>query len=382
MPIADRDYVRGKHPPTCTCKECVRKRLKKSNLSLHTPSTFPRIALQQIRYRVWHKIPISIRKIFLCLAVITDLGILTRNAYLLFTHQTIPVLGTIIFLAEVGILIWLISILRNRRYRWQRPSFKLVCITLVAISLVCTFAGIEPMASYKDHIFTSVNSTFEQWKLNREKDKAEIEAQERTREAKLKAEEQSRMEAESLARARAEERAKLETETEAIERARRQEQMVAEAEHLAFEFINQVRMLEGILPTKWDDELYQLSKAHTQFMADRGELIHSPETSLYGENCWGGFGSHLSDSAGLAEIIVSSWMTSPLHKAWILHKPFQTSVVSIISTPDGQWASWTFWTNEAGEGPELVRKIKQEWVQETGKKIPWIDWLYLKGYLY
>jgi len=27
MPIDDRDYVRGKHPPTCTCTECVNKRL-------------------------------------------------------------------------------------------------------------------------------------------------------------------------------------------------------------------------------------------------------------------------------------------------------------------------------------------------------------------
>ncbi len=28
MPLEDRDYIRGKHPPTCTCAECVNIRLK------------------------------------------------------------------------------------------------------------------------------------------------------------------------------------------------------------------------------------------------------------------------------------------------------------------------------------------------------------------
>ncbi|MFC2016684.1 hypothetical protein ACFLUF_03110 [Chloroflexota bacterium] len=27
MPLSDRDYARGKHPATCTCKECTEKRL-------------------------------------------------------------------------------------------------------------------------------------------------------------------------------------------------------------------------------------------------------------------------------------------------------------------------------------------------------------------
>ncbi len=27
MPLDDRDYIRGKHPPSCTCRECTEKRL-------------------------------------------------------------------------------------------------------------------------------------------------------------------------------------------------------------------------------------------------------------------------------------------------------------------------------------------------------------------
>jgi len=132
----------------------------------------------------------------------------------------------------------------------------------------------------------------------------------------------------------------------------------------------------------WDDELYRLSKAHTQAMSDKGELFHTPINAPYGENAWGGVGYANYDYEELAKVIVDSWMSSPLHRAWILHQPLQTSVVSIIVNPNSQFASWTFWTREAGEGPELVKKIADEWRRETGESIPWIEWLYLKGYLH
>ncbi len=74
-------------------------------------------------------------------------------------------------------------------------------------------------------------------------------------------------------------------------------------------------------------------------------------------------------------------MSSPLHRAWILHAPLKTSVVSIVDDNRGQYASWTFWTGEAGTGPPLVKKAYDMWISETGGNIPWLDWLYnIKGY--
>jgi hypothetical protein len=35
MPISDRDYMKGEHPPTCTCDECVKKRLGKIKHQKH-----------------------------------------------------------------------------------------------------------------------------------------------------------------------------------------------------------------------------------------------------------------------------------------------------------------------------------------------------------
>lgn len=156
---------------------------------------------------------------------------------------------------------------------------------------------------------------------------------------------------------------------------------IEDIEQETFRLINMERERAGVSPTKWDDELYKLSKAHTREMADRGEIFHTPIGASYGENCWGGKGYYHYNKQELAEVIVDTWMSSPLHRAWLLHEPLRTSVASIVVTPDGQYASWTFWMSEVGEGPALVRELSNKWREETGGSILWIEWLRMKGYL-
>lgn len=64
----------------------------------------------------------------------------------------------------------------------------------------------------------------------------------------------------------------------------------AETEKETWRLINKARQKEGIAPTEWDDELYSLSKAHTEKMAAEGDIFHSPKTADFAENCWGGRG--------------------------------------------------------------------------------------------
>ena len=155
----------------------------------------------------------------------------------------------------------------------------------------------------------------------------------------------------------------------------------SDMEQETFRLVNLERERAGALPTKWDNDLYKLSKAHTEEMAAQGQLFHTPMGASYGENCWGGSGYYNYFGQELPSTIVDSWMSSPLHKDWLLHKLIRTSVVSIVLKQDGQWASWTFWTGEAGEGPPLVNKIADEWRRETGESIPWLQWLKMKGCL-
>ena len=302
--------------------------------------------------RRWNCIPSSIRKLLLSLLVITGLVLVSWTGYLLFTHQTTTVTkDTIIFLVEIGFWIWIISILRSYKYKRGKPSFKLVFFSLLGIALVCAFAGIEPLTSYKDNIIESYETA----------------------------------QAERIAEMEAREAARVAQEhEEATARVKAGIQELANAERETFRLINAERGYAGVPPTEWDDELYKLSKAHTQAMADRGECFHSYEYGdvPYGENAWGGETSYHCTAEELPVAIVSGWKLSPLHWACLLHRPVKRSVVSIVVTPTGQYASWTFWCVEFGEGPELLRRAVRLWQAETGEGIPWLDWLDSKGYPY
>ncbi len=92
----------------------------------------------------------KIRKLSLNLLVIAGLGLVAWTGYLLFTQQTDATSGTVVLLLEVGFLIWIVSVLRSPKYKRIKPSFKLVLFPLLGIVLVCAFAGIEPLATYKD----------------------------------------------------------------------------------------------------------------------------------------------------------------------------------------------------------------------------------------
>jgi len=228
----------------------------------------------------------------------------------------------------------------------------LVFFSLLGIALVCAFAGIEPLTSYKDRTVTFIAGT---WQNIMTDSQSPTPTPAEPTPAPVKP-----------------------VPTPLPQPA---EQSILELEEETFRLINVERNRTGVPSTNWDAELYMLSKAHTQEMANRGDIFHTPIGSSYGENCWGGKGYYHYNKQELAEVIVDGWMSSPLHRAWLLHEPLRMSVVSIVVTPDGQYASWTFWMAEAQEGPELVRRIADEWQRETGGSIPWIEWLKMKGYL-
>ena len=54
MPLSDRDYIRGKHPPNCTCAECTNRRLKKLRKEAHPShlSVCPRCRERSL----WHNV--------------------------------------------------------------------------------------------------------------------------------------------------------------------------------------------------------------------------------------------------------------------------------------------------------------------------------------
>lgn len=101
---------------------------------------------------------VVVLKSFLCLLVVVGFVDIIYRGYILFTHQINPVIGTILFLVEVGLWIWIVVVLRMPKYQHSKPSFWLVFGAVLGVILICAFAGIQPLATYKDNIIQNATS--------------------------------------------------------------------------------------------------------------------------------------------------------------------------------------------------------------------------------
>jgi len=108
-------------------------------------------------------IPLMLRKLILCWLAICFTGAMIYSGYYLFTHQIAPVTGSVIFILEGAILVWAIAMLRRTKYNRAKPSFKLVVSIVVMVLIVITFAGVEPMSSYKDELFSWIGDKIRAW---------------------------------------------------------------------------------------------------------------------------------------------------------------------------------------------------------------------------
>lgn len=292
------------------------------------------------------------------LSLLSLLGILVWSCVLLFSGHFLStqLLGSSVVIGEFVGFIWLWKVVARNSRRW--PSMKLTVFSLLAVAALLGFAGVEPLATYKAQMSREVSTIWKSMSSTSANVQRQPSAVQQT---------PARLPQPS-------------TISPGPAKPSSTSQL-SNAEREAFDRINTERAKAGIPATKWDDSLYMLSMRHTQDMADKGTLFHSPQGSPIGEDAWGGQGYSMYSYAELAKVIVDSWMSSPLHKAWLLHAPLRSSVVSIVTNSTGQYSSWTFWVSEAGEGPALVQKVYQLYMAETGGRVEWLHWLYdIKGY--
>lgn len=262
------------------------------------------------------------QKLALNLGVIGFEVALIWVAYNLFARNWLPLVAVISFFITLGGLIALLKVVNSRRFRWQRPGTLKTTIAVIMIIIVCTFAGIEPMSSHKDRIFTSITSTLEKWEEEREIQRAEEEARQEAEEQK------------ELVKA---EQGGLDETTELYA-----SDDIFELEHAVILLVNLIRADRGTSLLVWDEELYLYSKEHSVNMARVGDLFHTDMNLPYGENAWGGSGRNWDEGD-----IVESWMSSPMHRTWLLCPSLEHIAVGVAISKDGDmYASWTFWRNE------------------------------------
>jgi hypothetical protein len=91
-----------------------------------------------------------IYRLILNISVLSLLGLLIWSGVLLFTQQFMqsPLIGSLLFVLELAVFIWLCRVVSKNS--WRQPSMKLTVLSLVCLFLIFSFAGVQPMADYKD----------------------------------------------------------------------------------------------------------------------------------------------------------------------------------------------------------------------------------------
>jgi hypothetical protein len=103
----------------------------------------------------------SISRFLLVLLSIACLVLIIWIGYKLFLqHNISPLAGSILFIAGIGIFIWDIVTLRNKRFSMKNPSFAQVFFPILVIFLILAFAGVQPISTYKDKALTNVVNVF------------------------------------------------------------------------------------------------------------------------------------------------------------------------------------------------------------------------------
>ncbi len=97
-------------------------------------------------------------RLVLNLGILSLLGLIIWSGIKLFSHQFVQsaLVGSILFMAEFVLFIWLWRVVAKNS--WRKPSMKLTVFSLIALSVVFSFAGVQPLARYKDAIFNKIKS--------------------------------------------------------------------------------------------------------------------------------------------------------------------------------------------------------------------------------
>ena len=107
-----------------------------------------------------HKNLGTLYRLILNLGILSFLGFVIWSGIMLFRQHfmNFPVTGSLVFLGECIFFFWLWGVVRKNSWRW--PSMKLTITALVAAILVFSYAGVQPMANYKDSSISNLRSFF------------------------------------------------------------------------------------------------------------------------------------------------------------------------------------------------------------------------------
>ena len=98
-------------------------------------------------------------RLILNLSILSLLGLLIWSGIRLFSSRFTynALIGSLIFLVEFIFFIWMWRVISRNSWRW--PSMKLTVFSLICLSVVFAFAGVQPLSIYKDEMITRIGHT-------------------------------------------------------------------------------------------------------------------------------------------------------------------------------------------------------------------------------
>jgi len=107
----------------------------------------------------------SLIKLFLVLLIIAVAVEVIHRGYVLFIQQSDVPANLVILIFEMILFIWLIWFVRHSRFKWIKPSFKLIILPLLGLSIILAFSNVQPFGGIKDTAYQEVQTFFAGIKL-------------------------------------------------------------------------------------------------------------------------------------------------------------------------------------------------------------------------
>lgn len=107
-------------------------------------------------------------KLLLNTVLIAAFATLVWASYNTFTHKWASTPGVISVVASLAGLVLMWAITHGRRLRYQRPKIFSTVLLGIIIAVICTFAGVQPLAGYKDKLV----SYWDEWRSSRQTEQA------------------------------------------------------------------------------------------------------------------------------------------------------------------------------------------------------------------
>lgn len=119
-------------------------------------------------------------------------------------------------------------------------------------------------------------------------------------------------------------------------------------EHLAFDWLNNQRIEQGLKTLKWNDEIAKIARYHSDSMARGNYFSHKePDGSmvnnradLFGMSDWQSIGENIAFNRGFklpAESACQQWMNSTAHRENILDTRWKEAGIGVAVTPNGTY---------------------------------------------